>query len=120
MVRNFPGLFGCLIKRDSNSIFHTDRSLVKLISQRNFTRWKKIKPTCGCSTFWCQRKEMGSQSSPHIVKSPFKHLEIPNITVQDLLWGKIDKFPDYTAVVSMFFFFLSFYPMPCGFLHLDN
>lgn len=37
--------------------------------------------------------------SSHIVKSPFKHVEIPDQLIPELVWETVDKFPDHPAMV---------------------
>ena len=46
-----------------------------------------------------------SQQAPpgqdqHIVRSPFPDVTIPDVTLVDFVWDMVDKFPDYTALVS--------------------
>lgn len=39
-----------------------------------------------------------------VIKSPFKNVEIPNYTLYDYVWQNLDKWPERTASVSIFFF----------------
>ena len=45
--------------------------------------------------------------STHIVKSPYKDCDIPEVTLNEYLFSRFEKFADYPAVVSN--------NTPCGF-----
>jgi hypothetical protein len=36
----------------------------------------------------------------HIIKSPYSDISVPDITLVDLVWDAVDRFPDSTALVS--------------------
>lgn len=40
-----------------------------------------------------------STQGPNIITSPYKDVEIPNVTLIDLVWDMVEKFPDHPALV---------------------
>uniref|UniRef100_A0A1B6D9Q1 AMP-dependent synthetase/ligase domain-containing protein n=1 Tax=Clastoptera arizonana TaxID=38151 RepID=A0A1B6D9Q1_9HEMI len=43
-------------------------------------------------------REIMEYKSPSEIKSPYKHLEIKNVSVIDFIWKRLDKFPDKIAI----------------------
>lgn len=39
--------------------------------------------------------------STHIIRSPYKHCGIPEVTLNEYLFNRLEKFADYPALVSI-------------------
>lgn len=100
LLRKLPGFVGHGSKETKTLLLLQNHC--KKINQQYFSKWKKMNSCCvSCSTFVHQQRRMGTQKIPSEIKSPFRNLDIPNITITELLWDKIDRFPDHTAIVSI-------------------
>uniref|UniRef100_A0A1B6BWV6 Luciferin 4-monooxygenase n=1 Tax=Clastoptera arizonana TaxID=38151 RepID=A0A1B6BWV6_9HEMI len=72
-------------------------SIVQILNKRHFSVRKKININCRCVSL-SQKRRIGTENPSHIIKSKLQDIEIPNITITELLWEKVDKFADFTAI----------------------
>lgn len=89
-----------IAKRFHNITCYHGHYLSKLLRQRSCTKWKKVKTIWDCVSSFHQTRNIETQNFSHIVKSPYKHLELPNITLLEFLSEKIEKFSKHVAIVS--------------------
>ena len=47
--------------------------------------------------------EIPPEDEPHIVKSPYSQVEIPEMNLADFVWKDVDKWPERTALVNYSF-----------------
>lgn len=68
---------------------------------------KTLNAFCKSSKFACVGVRRNSGwTQEKTVKSPFKGVELPNLTLNDYIWQNLDKWPERTASVSIFNFYL--------------
>lgn len=48
------------------------------------------------------RKHSSVWTADNIVKSPYRDIEIPNRTITEYIWETMERWPDKTALVSIF------------------
>jgi hypothetical protein len=50
-------------------------------------------------------RSLSSSLDQNIVTSPYPDITVPDVTLADFIWDTVDKFPNYTALVSAFSLF---------------